>query len=340
MDPFATRPLGRTGVQLCPLGFGGAPIGELYEKLTEDQVETTLATAYEAGIRYYDTAPWYGHGLSEHRVGHLLRQQNRDDFVLSTKVGRVYSAPKDPRGLDTGPWAGGLPFELHFDYGYDAVMRSWEDSLQRLSLNRVDLLLIHDLDFGYHETEEGVAARFGELENGGWAALQKLKEAGSISGIGAGINALGMIPRFLERFDMDFFLVAMPYTLLNQEILETEFPACADRGVGIVIGAPYASGILATGVRDGAKYNYETAGHDIVVRVRAIESVCDAHGVSLQAAALQFPFGHDSVAAIVPGAILPEQVSANVSVMRHEIPTGFWDDLKAEGLIRGDAPTP
>ena len=235
---------------------------------------------------------------------------------------------------------GGLGFEPAFDYTGPAIGRAYEDSLQRLALNRVDLLLIHDLDFGYHKTEAGVAARLAELEGGGWTALQELKRAGAIKGVGAGINDMGMIPRFLERFDLDFFLVAMPYTLLSQAVLEEEFPACAARGVGLVIGAPYASGILATGVRDGAKYNYGPADGDVIARVRAIETVCAAHGVSLQAAALQFPFGHDSVAAIIPGAISPEQVTSNVSVMRHDIPAAFWDDLKTERLIRADAPTP
>lgn len=340
MDPLAMRQLGRTGVAIRQLGFGGAPLGELYEKIPEEVAESTLATAYDAGVRYFDTSPWYGHGLSEHRLGHFLRRQRRDSFVLSTKVGRVYTAPADLTSLDTGPWAGGLPFALRFDYSSDGITRSYEDSLQRLGLNRVDLLLIHDLDFHYHKTEEGVEGYMRQLDDGGWRALDKLRSAGLIGGVGAGINELGMIPRFLDRFDVDFFLVAMPYTLLDHEVLREEFPRCGERGVGLVIGAPFASGILATGAVDGARYAYDAAPAEVVDRVRRIETVCARHGVPLAAAALQFPLGHPSVAAVIPGAVSPAQVEANVRMMAHDIPAGFWEELRTEALLPAEAPTP
>ncbi len=339
MDPFALRRLGRTDVRLAPLGFGGAPIGELYEKLSEEVVEQTLAQAYGCGVRYFDTSPWYGHGLSEHRVGHFLRRQPRADFVLSTKVGRVYRAPTDPQRLDTAPWVGGLPFELRFDYSYDGILRSYEDSLQRLGLNRVDLLLIHDLDLNYH-TPEGVQDCLKQLEQGGWKALDELKSAGRIRGIGAGVNQMGTIPRFLDRFDLDFFLVAMPYTLLDQAPLREEFPRCAERGVGIVIGAPFASGILATGAAAGAKYAYAAAAPEILDKARGIEAVCRRHGVPPAVAALRFPLAHPSVAAVIPGAVSPGQVSANVLGLRGAVPVDLWRELKAEGLLAVDAPTP
>ncbi len=340
MDPFATRLLGRTGVKVTPLGFGGAPLGELYRRLPEETAQGTIAAAYGSGIRYFDTSPWYGHGLSEHRLGHFLRNQARESFVLSTKVGRLYSRPRGGEGLEASLWAGGLPFVPRFDYTYDGVMRSYEDSQQRLGLNRVDLLLIHDLDFQYHKTEEAVDRYMRELDEGGLKALDELRTAGEIKGIGAGINQTGMVPRFLERSDIEFFLIAMPYTLLDQAPLDEELPGCADRGVGIVIGSPFASGILATGAVEGAKYNYAPAGAEVLEKVRRIESVCGRHDVPLAAAALQFPLGHPSVAAVIPGAVAADEVRTNVRMMGIDIPAGLWRELKAEGLLRADAPTP
>ncbi len=340
MDPFTRRQLGRTGVAIGQLGFGGAPLGDLYQRLAEDAAQGTIEEAYRLGLRLFDTSPWYGHGLSEHRFGHFLRRQPRQSFVLSTKVGRVYTAPADLDGVDTSPWAGGLPFVPRFDYTYDGVLRSYEDSLQRLGLNRVDLLLIHDLDFQYHRTEAAVERYLRQLDEGGWMALAELRTSGRIRGIGAGINQMGMIPRFLDRFDIDFFLVAIPYTLLDQDPLHEEFPRCAERSVGIVVGAPFASGILATGPVGNATYNYAPPSAEIVDKVRRIETACRRHGVPLAAAALQFPLGHPSVAAVIPGAVSPEQVAANVRMMRIDIPPGLWEQLRAEELILGNAPTP
>jgi D-threo-aldose 1-dehydrogenase len=217
MDPATTRELGRTGLALTRLGMGSAPLGDLWERIPEDRAEATLAAAWAGGVRYFDTAPWYGSTLAEHRLGHFLRQQPRRSFAISTKVGRVYARPADPDHVAPGIWTGGLPFELRFDYGYDGVMRSYEDSLQRLGLPRVDLLVIHDIDFGYHEDAAGIERCFRQLEDGGGLrALQGLKSAGEIKGYGAGIKEGPMIARFLERIELDFFLVAMPYTLLDQ----------------------------------------------------------------------------------------------------------------------------
>ncbi len=338
MDPTATRMLGRTGIALTQLGLGTAPLGDLYQIIPEEEAGATLAAAWEAGIRIFDTAPWYGRGQAEHRAGRFLYRQDRDAFVLSTKVGRVLSAPQDAARFDRGMWAGGLPFDLRFDYSYEGILRSFEDSLQRLGLPRIDLLLIHDLDFQYHATEARVAAYLGQLATSGWRALEELRRSGRIRGIGAGINELGMIPRFLDLFDIDFFLIASRYTLLEQEALAAELPRCAARGVGILIGGVFNSGILATGAVAGAKYEYAEAGPEVLERVRRIEAVCRRHDVTLAAAALQFPLGHPAVAAVIPGAISPEQVRANVALMRQEIPAALWSDLKAEGLIRQDAP--
>ena len=340
MDPFATRSLGPTGARLTRLGFGGAPLGELHAKLPEDTAQSVIETAFAAGVRYFDTSPWYGHGLSEHRLGRYLRDRRRESFVISTKVGRVYSGENDPGSVDVSLWAGGLPFTPRFDYGYDGVMRSYEDSRQRLGLARVDLLLIHDLDRLYHNSEEALEARMRELEGGGMKALEELKSAGKIAGIGAGINHMGMIPRLLARFDIDFFLVAMPYTLLDQEPLEEEFPRLAEKGAGIVIGSPFASGILATGAVEGAFYNYVPAPPEILEKVGRIEAVCQRHHVPLAAAALQFPLGHACVAAVIPGAVTPDEVLGSVEMMAVDIPAALWDELKAEGLLRAEAPVP
>ncbi len=340
MNPAETRPLGRTGVRLTQMGFGGASIGELFVKVPEEDALACLRAAWEAGIRYFDTAPWYGRGLSELRTGAGLRDRPREEYVLSTKVGRWLRAPADPAGFSTAPWIGGLPFEVVFDYSYDGIMRAYEQSQLRLGLTRYDLAIIHDLDLGYHAPEEKLGTYFAQLATSGFRALSELKTAGLIHGIGAGINALGLIPRFLELFDMDFFLVAMPYTLLHQEVLQDEFPRCVERGIGFVIGAVFSSGILATGPAPGAHYNYAPAPPQILERVRRIEAVCARHGVPLAAAALQFPLGHPKVAAVIPGASRPSQVQRNVSAFEHPIPSALWVELKAESLLREDAPVP
>ena len=299
-----------------------------------------MQAAWDAGIRYFDTSPWYGRGQSEHRFGRALYRRPRAEFVVSTKVGRLFRAFHDAEHFEHDFWRGGLTFQYRFDYSYDGVMRSFEDSLQRLGLPRIDLLLIHDLDFSHHITEARVTAYLTELHNGGFRALAELKQAGLIRGIGAGINEAGMIPRFLDLIDLDFFLVAMPYTLLDTDVLDGEFPRCVERGVGIVIGAPFASGVLATGAVHGARYRYADAPPVILANVRQIEAVCTRYAVPLPAAALQFPLGHPSVASVIPGALLPEHVVRNVVGFRQAIPGDFWSDLKHEGLLREDAPVP
>jgi len=341
MDPSVTRELGRTGLGLTRAGMGTAPLGDLWERIPESRAEETLAAAWTGGVRYFDTAPWYGNTLAEHRLGHFLRQQPRQSFAVSTKVGRVYRRSRGPDDPPLGPWAGGLPFVLRFDYGYDGIMRSYEDSLQRLGLARVDLLVIHDIDVGYHGDDAGIERCFRQLEDGGGLrALQELKSAGEIDGYGAGINEGPMIGRFLERVELDFFLVAMPYTLLDQIPLDDPFPRCVERGIGIVIGSPYASGILATGPIEGAKYNYVPAAPEIMDKTRRIDEVCRRHGVPLAAAALQFPLGHPAVAAVIPGAVHPREVERNLVHLRARIPADLWAELKAEGLLHPDAPVP
>lgn len=340
MNPAATRRLGRTGVALTQLGLGGASLGELFDRVPEADALGTVEEAWRQGIRYFDTAPWYGRGLSELRMGSGLRDRPRDAYVLSTKVGRYLRATRDERRFDGSPWTGGLPFEVVFDYSYDGILRAYEQSQLRLGLTRYDLAIIHDLDLLYHAPESRLAARFAQLATGGLRALEELRADGLVRGVGAGINAIGLIPRFLELFQIDFFLVAMPYTLLHQEVLDDEFPRAVEAGAGFVIGAVFQSGILASGAVPGATYNYAPAPPDVMERVRLIEAVCGRHEVPLAAAALQFPLGHPAVASVIPGAFRPDHVTRNVASFRHPIPAALWEELKQEGLLRADAPTP
>ncbi|MCH2266943.1 MAG: aldo/keto reductase [SAR324 cluster bacterium] len=336
MNPFETRLLGNTGIKIPLLGFGGAPLGELFEIVEHKQAVETLDEAYASGIRYYDTAPWYGHGLSEHRLGNLLYQKNRHEFILSTKVGRVYRPFKDdPVLFDGSPWVGGLPFEWNFDYSAAGFERSFLDSTLRLGLNRIDLLVIHDLDRSYHG--KSVSKKLKELESGmEW--LKKMKKSEVIQGFGAGINDMEMIPLFLEHFELDFFLVAMPYTLLNQEPLEEIFPECEKHGIGIIIGSPYASGILATGSCEESKYGYAAVSEEIRNKVQSIEKICEAHRIPIKAAALQFPLAHPLVSSVIPGSLSTAQVLDNIEMLKFPIPPEFWFELKQTGLLHPDAP--
>jgi len=342
MDPFALRKLGRSDLKLPQLGFGGAPLGNLFERLPDSEAERTLAAAWEAGVRLFDTSPWYGRGLSEHRIGRFLYGKPRAEALLSTKVGRIFTAPADRGAFIAAEraWAEGLPFEHHHDYTYDGIMRSYEDSLQRLGMDRVDILIIHDLDAVNLGSEGLVEAHLAQLATSGFRALEYLKAQGRIRAIGVGINRLGSIPRFLDFVHPDFFLVALPYTLAEQSVLDGEFPLCEERGVSVVVGGVFASGILASGPVPGARYNYAEPTPAQLEKVRRMETICRGYGVSLAAAALQFPLHHPTVTSVIPGAIHPEQVRQNVANMRVEIPDALWHELKRERLLREDAPTP
>ena len=339
-EPCDTRTLGRTPVHVTRLGLGCAPLGDLFDVISEEQAQRTLQTAWDVGVRYFDTAPFYGHGKSEHRLGSFLRQQTRGEFVLSTKVGRVFRRPHNPATFRHEFWRGGLPFDFDYDYSYDGIMRSYEDSLQRLSLPSADMLLIHDLDAMFHESPAQFDGYMTQLVTSGWRALDQLRAGGEIEAVGAGINGLGMIPRFLDVLDLDFFLVAGAYNLLDQEMLQAEFPLCHERNVAVVIGAVFASGILATGAVEGARFAYAPAGEEILARTRRIEAICSRHHVALPAVALQFLLAHPLVASIIPGALMPEHVQSNAASLAAPIPAPLWSDLKRDGLLREDAPTP
>ncbi|MFC7399308.1 aldo/keto reductase [Chelatococcus sp. GCM10030263] len=335
------RQIAQTTLAMPVLGFGGATLGDAGGSIPEYQALSTIEAAYAAGIDYFDTSPWYGNGKSELRFGAVLRAKPRASYSLSTKVGRVYQRCTDPDHPSQQRWRGGLPFSPTFDYTRDGVLRSYEQSLLRLGIDRIDALLIHDLDESHLGSPAAVEARLDELDaGGGFAALAALKAAGEIAAIGAGINRLGMIPKFLDRFSIDFFLVAMPYTLLNQEALDAELPLCQARGASVVIGAPFASGILAIGPVAGATYGYQPAPDPVLQKARAIKEIGERHGVPLGAAALQFPLAHPAVAAVIPGPVNADQLRANLKWMRHPIPAAFWQELKAAGLLRADAPVP
>lgn len=339
-DRAGTRTVGRTRLKLPPFGLGTAHLGELYTRIPEEQARAVLERAWELGVRYYDTAPWYGRGLAEHRLGQFLRTQDRSRFVVNSKIGRVLGPRRGREVVDTTPWAGGLPFDVTFDYSYDGVMRAHEQILQRLALPYVDSLVIHDLDAKTHEPERLAHHHRQLLEGGGWRALQELKSSGDIEAIGLGGNRAGDLQGLLPQIDADFALVAMPYTLVEQSSLHTDMAACLERGVSVVIGSPFASGILATGARGAAKYGYKNASADVLSRVNAMEAICSAHGAHLPSAALHFPLAHPAVVAVIPGAVRPLEVELNAASLTREIPAQLWIDLRTRRLIDSEAPVP
>lgn len=340
MDPTATRTLGKSDVELTQLGLGGASYASLFHTVPEADASETIRAAWDAGIRYFDTSPWYGRGLSELRTGAGLRYEPRDEFVISSKVGRWLKAQERGSGTDLGPWQAPASFDVVFDYSYDGIMRSYEQSQLRLGLPWYDIAVIHDLDNWYHTPDTRVQAYLDQLTISGWRAIEELRQHGLIRAVGVGINELALMPRFLELFELDFFLLSMQYTLLRHDVLESEFPACVERGVGFIVGTPFQSGILAKGTREGGRADYAPASAEIIAQVERIEAVCSRHDVPLPAAALQFGLGHPSVASVIPGARSAAQVERNVANFRHPIPADLWAELKHEGLLRDNAPVP
>jgi D-threo-aldose 1-dehydrogenase len=333
------RKLGKSGLEVPVIGFGGAPLGNLYQEFSDEQARATVRAAYDAGMRLFDTAPLYGFGLSEHRIGEALRWLPRDSYAFSTKVGRLLR-PKPMEQVDGGLFKRILPFEGVYDYSYDGVLRSVEDSLQRLGMDRIDILLIHDVDVWTHGSEAARLQRFGEVMGGGYRAMLRLREERVVRAIGAGINEIQACEEFARAGEFDCFLLAGRYTLLEQAALDTLLPYCADQNISLLIGGPYNTGILATGAIEGAYYNYAHAPPEIMERVRRIEAVCTRHRVRLASAALQFPLGHPNVATLIPGARSPDEIEQNRAIFEVDIPPAFWAELKAEGLLRPDAPTP
>jgi len=331
------RPLGRSGVKVTTLGFGGAPLGDLYARLDEAGAIATVETALASDINLIDTSPLYGHGLSEHRIGAALRRSGRKDVVISTKVGRV-AEPFAGRGHGSG-YLGGLPHGLRFDYSYDGAMRSLEQSALRLGVNHMDVVLIHDVDVWTHGTD-AIEGRFAQAMDGAYRALEKLRAAGAVKAIGVGVNEAEMCERFARAGDFDTMLLAGRYSLLEQPGLASFMPLAVEKGISLMLGGVFNSGILATGPIAGAKYNYQPAPPQILARVAAIEAVCTRHGVPLRRAALQFPLGHPAVASLVMGAVKPEEVADQVAELSAPVPAALWTELKTEGLLGADVPVP
>ena len=330
--------LGKGALQFTELGFGTAPVGGLYRPVSGDEAHATMTRAWDAGVRYFDTAPLYGLGQSETRLNRALA--GRSGFIVSSKVGRLLRPTRKGEERDgIGKWFDVPNRKEIFDYSYDGVMRSVEFSLERTGLDRIDLIYAHDLDIFTHGSAEAMQARLDEFMASGYKALVALRDQGVIRGFGAGINEWQPAQWLVERGDFDIFLLAGRYTLLEQEALDSFLPLCLARSVGIVIGGPYNSGVLATGARPGAFYNYNPAPDWVLAKVAKIEAVCAAHKVRLVDAAFQFPLLHPAVVSIIPGGQGVAEVDANVRAASATIPPALWDELKAQGLMRQDAPT-
>ena len=328
------------GLTFTELGLGTAPLGNLYAAISDDQAHATFQAAWDIGVRYYDTAPLYGLGLSERRLGRFLTTRPRDDYVLSTKVGRLLKVCPPHRHTGIGKWFDVPARQEVYDYSFDGIMRSLEFSLERLGVDRIDLLLAHDLDIFTHGSAEKRDHYINAFMEGGYKACLALRDQGVIKAIGAGINEWQAAQTLAERGDMDIFLLAGRYTLLEQEALDSFLPLCVKRGIGIVIGGAFNSGILATGAVEGAWYNYDPAPEPILARVRRLEAVCARHNVPLKEAALQFPLAHPAVVSLIPGAKSSAEAQSAAELYRADIPHGLWAELKSEGLVRQDAPVP
>lgn len=327
---IASRRVGKTALSIPTLGFGAAPLGGLFDAVDATTASQTLASAFDNGITYVDTAPFYGFGLSERRVGDILRIK---DYVLSTKVGRLLipGAMTDPAAMG---WPDALPFHPVFDYSYDGIMRSFDASLHRLGLERIDILYVHDIGEVTHGADN--THHFDALAESGYRALEQLRDEGRVQAIGLGVNELQVCVDALEIGNWDAFLLAGRYTLLEQGPVEMLLPKCAALDVSIVVGGPFNSGILV----GGKTWDYGTAPSDILKKVARLQEVCQDFDVPLPAAALQFPLGHKSVASVIPGLRDQSELDATLNWIGVDIPDAFWTALKEQGLLHSDAPTP
>lgn len=333
------RQIGSTDVRVPALGFGAAAIGNLYQPVADEVAEQAVHAALANGISYFDTAPHYGFGLSESRLGAALADAS--DVVISSKVGRLL-VPVDAEraGRERHGFVDAAPFEPQFDYSYDAVMRSYEESRARLGGRRIDILYAHDLGIMTHGADH--EGHFATFMSGGYRAMRELRDSGEVGAIGLGANEWQVCEQALSEGEFDVFLLAGRYTLLEQGALDSFLPMCAERNASVVIGGPYNSGIMVQGTRSGQTlhYDYEPAPLAIVDRVRRLEEICDNFAIPLAAAALQFPLHHPQVAAVIPGLANEQQVEDTIKLYRTPIPTQFWSALKDEGLLHADAPVP
>jgi D-threo-aldose 1-dehydrogenase len=332
MSEFARRRIGRTAVEVTILGLGCATLGGSRVPVVREEAEAIVHAAWEKGIRYIDAAPYYGVGFAERAVGDAMRGRPRDQWVLSSKVGRLLRPLSGPPGDDRRH---PLPFDSVYDYSYDGIMRSVEDSLQRLGLARIDMLYVHDIG-AYQHGAAAHPALMKTLRDSGRRALDELRRTGAVRAIGIGVNEREVLLEALEWADWDAFLLAGRYTLLEQAPLDDLLPKCLERGVSIVVGGPLNSGILAG--RDS--WNYAPAPPEVKARAQAIAAVCERHGVPLPAAALQFPLAHPAVAAVIPGPRDVAELAANVALLQRPIPAALWEELRAQRLLHPAAPTP
>ena len=353
-NPFDRVRLGRTSLEVTKLGFGMAPLGGLYTPVTDAQAAEVLAHAWELGIRYYDAAPLYGYGLAEQRLGRMLTTRSRDEFAISTKVGRllypldeVLAHPEWDRDfqrlgsvtavgpgetpaeeLDDWYYRGVPDFRPVYDYSYDGVMRSVEASLKRTGLDRLDILWIHDPDTHWEQAIGGA-----------YPALAKLRSEGVVSAIGAGMNQAEMLTRFAQEGDFDAFMCAGRYTLLNQPALTEFLPLCVKKGIAIVIAGAMNSGLLANPTPE-SHFDYGPAPKAWIDKALRIKAVCESNGVPLRAAALQFVYAHPAVVTVVAGVRTVGHLDDTVAMMQHPIQDVLWDELRSEGLLPPEAPTP
>jgi D-threo-aldose 1-dehydrogenase len=341
MTTLKRRRVGATSLEVTELGLGGAPMGGFRATISDAEAMMLTDAAYQAGVRYFDTSPFYGYGRSELRMGAALREKPRSEYVLSTKIGRILHAMKPGESPPADFRDNGLPgFAPVFDYTYDGVMRSLEHSHLRLGLARIDIALIHDVDFWTTRDRAVLAERFKTVMDSGFKALDELRKAGIIGAIGVGINEADTSLRFIQAGNFDCMLLAGRYTLLEQGGLEAYLPECVERNVSVILGGPYNSGILTGGVKPGATHDYVAAPAQLIEKAQRIEAVCQRHGVELGAAAMQFPLFHPAVCSVIPGALSVSEVKQNVSRMSAKIPSDLWSELKREKLLDPSAPTP
>ena len=332
-----TRPLGRTGIEVTELGFGSAPLGGFRGAVGDAAATSTLACAWQGGVRYFDTAPFYGYGRAELRIGALLRELPRASYVLSTKVGRV---TRPCRGSVFAPHhrPGGLPFTSDFDYGYDGTMRSIEQSMLRTGITSFDIVLVHDLDTFIHEDSRQLGAHYGKAIDGGFRALAELKQAGIVRAIGVGLNEAPTCARLMRDADLDCVLLAGRYTLLDQTACDEVIPLCASRDIALIAGGPFNSGILAGTPQKDAPFHYRAAPIEVVDRAQKLHALAREHGTTLHAAALHFALTARVVAAVVPGARSPAEEISILDSYRTTVPQAFWQSAIKQGYIRADSP--
>jgi len=333
MEGLETRHVGRTPLRLTVLGLGTGTLGGHRIPVTRDDGEAVVKAAWSAGVRYFDTAPLYGFGKACRIVGDALRELPREDWVLSTKAGRLLR-PRTNSG-PSGALRHPMPFEDVFDYSYDGIMRSFEDDLQRLGLTRIDILYVHDIGARQHgkDAHPEIMRTF---RDSGYRALERLRSSRQLAAIGIGVNEWEVLLEAMDWGDWDVFLLAGRYTLLEQTALDELLPQCQRSGISVIIVAPFNTGILAG--RD--TWNYRPAPPEIVGRMKMIKAICDSHRVPLVAAALQFPLAHPAVAAILPGPRNVDEFEANAKLVQFPIPPALWADLRNAELLHPDAPTP